>query len=499
MTNTSVGKRASIGFVWNQLSQILDFGLQFLATIVIARGLGATEYGIYATLLSFVSLVTLFSTFGFDQIINTYVPRMSDANDKARVGYLIKQLLLLRLLILAFASSLMLVFSKQMANLMHDPDLAEYLKLAIFYLIFSNLSLLLRHLLVAQFRMKEASLVQVGSSIVNLALSYILLKSGYGIRGLIGVLTLASFLSLLGYLVFSRGEVLSGPKPFNLSPLFRFGLTLWSIGFVNYALGKQSDILLMGLLLVGSKEIGFYLLAFGLTEKLSVLFTSGLAGVGLAAFSAAKAEHGLESLAHAWRAVMTVTTVLSFPVLLFFTAYAAPIILTLYSEEYLASVTLFQVFVSFHLLMRLTGGGANSTVMYVMNEEKRDFYLRLGGGAFNLVLALLLIPRYGALGAIVATGSSKLMVTVLEALSARQCAPLHYPFAFVVKVVTSSVIALGLSLLVPGRSIPSLVAAAVVYGGAIVALLYLLKPLEEKDKKLLLQVDERVYTLLKAF
>lgn len=499
MANTNVARRASIGFVWNQAAQILYFGLQFLANIIIARGLGSAEYGVYATLLSSVSLATLFSSLGFEQILNTYIPRMSGKGSDARTAHLTRRLLILRLLVLMVASLAMVIFSKPLANLMHNSDLAGHLKFAILYLIFSNLSLLLRRVLVAQLRMREASLIQVGTSLASLLLSYVFLRIGYGIQGLILALTLVSILSFLGYLLVSRDQITFQARSFNLSPLYKFGLTLWAIGFVNYALGKQSDILLMGLFVISSSEVGFYNLAFGLTEKLNGLLISGLTGVGLAVFSEAKAEHGLESLAQAWRAVMTVTTVLSFPVLLFFAAHAKSIILTLYSEEYLASVTLFQVFVSFHLLMRLTGGGANSTVMYVMNEEKRDFYLRLVSGVFNLFLALLLIPRYGALGAIVATGSSKLVVTVLEALSARQCAPLLYPFAFVVKVVTSSVIALGLSLLVPGRSIPSLVAAAVVYGGAIVALLYVLKPLEERDKKLLLQVDERVYTLLKAF
>ena len=499
MGSASVARRASIGFAWNQAAQVLNFGLSFLASIVIARGLGATEYGIYATLLSFISLATLFSSLGFEQILNTYVPQMLGEADNGKVAYLTKRFLGLRLCIMTLVSLAMVTFSKPLASVMKNPDLQGYLKFAIFYLVFNNTSALLNMLLISQLRTKETSLIRVASSVANLALSYASLRLSYGIEGLIVILTLVSFLSLLGYLLFSRKQILSHSKPFDLFPLHRFGLTLWSIGFVNYALGKQSDILLMGFFLVSNRQIGFYALAFGLTEKLSILLTSGLVGVGLAAFSEIKAKQGPNGLAEAWRAVMAMVIALSFPIMVFFLTYAKPIILTLYSQEYLPSVVLFQVFAAFHLLMRLTGGGANSTVMYVMNKERTDFYLRLGAGVFNLALACVFIPRYGALGAITATGLAKLVVTVLEAVVARRYAPLRYPLGFVVKLVVSSTIALGISATVPGSSLFSLGAAAVVYGIAVVALLYVLKPLEERDKELLSQVDRRVYALLKVF
>jgi len=486
----SLLKRALKGFFWNQASKILELGLILLFSIVIARELGASQYGIYAILTSVCSFFLLVSALGFEEVANTYIPKLLD--EKGKTAYLLKRLIFIRSFVIFIFGLVLYFMSGLIARIVNNPDLSGYLKLAIFYVIFSSISNLFLFFFIGQIRIKVTFLVKITVRVLNLVLAYIFLKLGFGIVALIYILTFTAFLSVIIYLFQSRRDIFRRSEKFAIQSIYKFGRTLWLTNFVNYALGKQTDILLLGFFLVGTSQIGYYNIAFTLAVSLSTLLLGGLGGVGLSAFSEIEAKHDRKSLGLAWGTTIKIASLLSVPVTIFAIYFAKPIITLFYSDAYLPAAILFQIFASFGVIGRLLGGGTSYTVLCAINKEKIVFYLRLLAGLLNLILDILLIPKYGALGAIIATGSSGIIVVALELGYVKKYVQVKFPLIFVAKVITICVLALVISMFAPVKNAFSLIKVGVLYGVIGIILLYLIKPFANEDQELLIKLNKKI-------
>src|SRR5579872_1788111 len=66
MSNASVQSKMGHGALWLMLLTLVDRGLGLLSTLILARLLSPTDFGIVAMALSFVFLAQLLSACGFD-------------------------------------------------------------------------------------------------------------------------------------------------------------------------------------------------------------------------------------------------------------------------------------------------------------------------------------------------------------------------------------------------------------------------------------------------
>lgn len=490
-------KRTSIGFFWNQISKIVEFGLIFLFSVVVARGLGTEQYGIYSIIISVCTLFLMFCSLGFNEAANTFIPKFLD--EKGKTSYLLKKLIWNRSSI-TFIFSLILYFSSGViANVINNPNISKYLKLAILYVIFESLTTLLMYVFIGRLRTKLTFQVKFLARLLNLGLAYVFLRQGYGITGLIYILTFTSFLSTMVYLFRLKANIFQSSEKFDLQPIYKFSKTLWLTGFINFALGKQIDILLLGFFLISTSEIGYYNIAFTLSITLSVLFLGGLEGISLSSLSEIDTKRDRKSLELGWRIIIKIAVFLSVPVTLFAIYFAKPIITFFYSDTYLPAVILFQVFASFGLINRLLGGGTHITVLCATKRERLAFWLRLSAGLLNLILDILLIPYYGAMGAIIATGLSGVIIVALELSVVRHFLQGKYPIMFLAKITFASLVSLGIVVFIPIKNIYSLLWIGMAYSVSGIGVLLLLKPLEKEEKMLLLRLNNRAYNILKIF
>lgn len=490
-------KEAASGFIWNQGSELLRFVLAFLFSIVLARCLHASGYGIYATIISICTLAILFGSLGLNQAVNNYVPKLK--SERGKLAYLLRRVLLARVIILLIICLAIYFFSIQIAGMMNNPGLSSYLSLAIFYVFFFSISNLMMYTFIGFLKVKLVAFVKVTVGVLNLVLAYFLLTSGYGINSIIGILILTSVLSSSIYLIYLKPHIFQKSQPFDTNQVFRFSRSLWLINFVDFALGTQIDIILMGYFLINMTEIGFYNVAVGLVVAIGTLPTVGLGGVALSAFSELHKKGGMKGLAKAWSLNIKLTTLLIVPFMIFGTYYAGPLIPLFYSEEYMPAVLLFQVMAFFFLTSRLLGGGAHTTVFYAANKEKIALYLRSAAGILNLILDIILIPIYGAMGAIIATGSSIVVIIVLEFAFARSMVQGKYPLVFSAKIVGASLLALVGVVFIPGDGIFHLITVGVAYGLLWVGIIYALKPLEKEDVQLVAEINDFLHKILKRF
>jgi len=490
-------QQVSRAVFWNYLTKISSYGLDFLLSVLLARGLGKYGFGVYSELFNFIFLFTLICSFGMDSALNTFLPKYSNEPEKA--SFLLRKIAIVLLLFSLIICLGIVAFSNRLGMIVHNSQIPYLLRIAVLYIFIYNFIIVAQSILISYYRTKFIFLTNTLVKIVTLVCFYLLLRLKFGLTELIyGYITI-SFIALIIYLRSLKEYVRIQPTSCELKPVIKFGFAAWLTKYVNYLMSRYLDIFLLGYFLVPKEAIGYYNIAFTLTMGLSYVISSGFSGVSLAAFSKLAKQNNFSGISRGWLTINKLTLLFSVPVFLFAIYYAKPLIDVLYSAAYLPTVKLFQVFGVFFLLSITIGSGLNSTVLYSIQKEQLVLYLRVLVGLLNLILDLLLIPRYQAMGAILATGLSVVLIIALEFSVVKKKFKFSYPYLFLVKIIIASAVGVAMVLVVPVSNLIFFTAKFLLFILIFVAIIYLIKPLSAEDVQLVSNINKPLYLLVNRF
>lgn len=470
-------------YFWNQLNKVVEFAIVFITSIVIARGLGPNNYGVYAAVNSFAGLFILFASFGFEQIINAQIPKFIVSGQFGESLYILKKLMIFRLLTLCVSYVLLNMFAEVISVAMHMEGMTLYLQLIAFYVVLTGSSSLLFYMLIAQLKMKQIAIVNISSKALKLIFSFILLRLGFSISGLILLAIGLSLFELAFYYIFLKKTYTAPSIKVDLNPYKSLGANFWIISIVNYFLERQIDIIILGLFAVPASQIAFYGLSATLTTTISVLTISGLGGVSLTAFSSIHEEKGELALGKSWEMLVKFTTLMSVPLTVFTIIFAEQIILYVYSTKYLPAAHFLRWISIYMLFSRIMGGGANITALYASHREKTALNIRIGFGAINVIMDIVLIKYMGVLGAVLATGTSLLCANFIEYLFLKKTLNVKLPALSALKVVCASVVSGFICTWLPITNILSIFLAGILFVCIFLVVAYFIKPLENEDSR----------------
>ena len=113
-------------------------------------------------------------------------------------------------------------------------------------------------------------------------------------------------------------------------PLLKFGLPLAGASIVVFAIGFADQIVVGKML--GPTMLGFYVLAFNLSQWPIMVFSQPLRNVAPATFS--RLQHEPEAMRSAFRGLIGLLAAVAFPVCLLLSGAAGPIIGTVYGSAW---------------------------------------------------------------------------------------------------------------------------------------------------------------------
>jgi len=488
-------KKASNGYLWNQLLKFFEFALIFIFSVILARGLGETQYGLYSTLMSICAVVILFISTGMEEAIISFLPKYSEAIEKQNIVTLFLQL---RIGIFILVATLLYFFAPIISTILNNNELSNLIRYSVLYIIFSSLANLVIHIYIAGLDLKTVFIVKTISLIFNATCSYFLLIRGQGIKSILAILTISSafIVIVLAY----RARHQPGFRPRRIEKnIMKFCCNIWLINIINFILGKQSDILMLSSLLGNQAYIGYYNVAFSLKSNISLLFISGLGGVGLTTVSRIIQSKDEKKIHKTIDVLIKMAVFLSIPLTIFSMINAQHIIMYIFSDQYAPSIQLLQIFIGFDIICRLMGGGIYVTLFYAIEKSNIVLVLRLISGIVNVILNLILIPEIGVCGAVIATGFSGLMLISSEMIWMRKYIKIKYPVQFIFKIVFSSLAAAAIVSIFPIYDLVGLIGRAAGYGLTLVIILYLLSPLTDEDKQIIANANQVIYKIIKYF
>jgi O-antigen/teichoic acid export membrane protein len=372
--------------------QILSYVLGFIYVIYVARYLGAESFGILTLALAFTGIFGILADLGLSRLIVRDVSR-----DKSLTGKYLGNSLSMKLILALF----MLLVTILVLNLFNYPEeiinVVYILTISVIFTSFSQLFYSIYQIF-QKMEYQAIGLILNGILILGSAFLGMLFRldvTGFAILYLIATI----FVLLYNIIVCSYKFMIPGIK---------FNFSFWKMIISNSIFFGLADVFIviyfnidsvMLSLIVGEAVVGWYNAAYRLIFVL--MFIPTVLVVTLFPLMSKQFEYAKEILKMEYEKSFKYLFVISIILLVYGLLFADKIILMIYGNDYFPAIGALQVLIFVIPIIFLTNLFGN--LMAAINMQ-RVVTLVAGANAFlNIVLNLILIPKYSFIGAGIAT------------------------------------------------------------------------------------------------
>jgi O-antigen/teichoic acid export membrane protein len=291
--------------------------------------------------------------------------------------------------------------------------------------------------------------------------------------GLCATLSLIGWRSLRRYP--DRGAWVAGEH----RRLARYALP-WYGGKVSSLLFDVStDVYLISFFL-GPAAAGLYSFAYSAASQLMQLLPSTFLWPPLTAAMVGRARQDLSLTAMVFRFVSKLLLFSAVPMLAMIALLPDRIIALVFGPQYLSAAT---VLVAWTIVLCLRECEEPLRMLLVIKEQShRLFWNRILIG-YYLAASIILIPRFGIEGAILATGTTSGLCLLITALAARRFKPSRYPWTAGRKILLNGLVLLAFAWWVRPFlvTLPRLLIGAVLLGLGYLVVSAINKPFESDE------------------
>jgi O-antigen/teichoic acid export membrane protein len=467
-------------------------GLGYLLGIVLARLLGAEDFGLYALGMAIFNVTILVSLCGADTMVVKGVSAALQRGDRFLAAKTVV-LAMVFVVSVGLVAAIFLLWSSHtwLLGVYSRHELVSILTI----LALTIPAALAVSILVASFQAthtysKFIAIRSVWEPLGKLVLALAAVWAGWGLVGVVGGIGVVSFISLLLAAYFARTMIVQGLDAGSCdrrqaAELAKYGIPLFVMTVVG-VISPRTDVLLLGYW-SDAVQVGLYQAAYQTAAILTL--TAAALDAAFAPLSAGLfAVHDLTSLKHLYCNVSRWLLTVSFPIALILVVFGSDI-LSLFGPTFpLAAGS---------LLLLALGHWFNTwttfahTILLMSGWSRLAMWNGIGTGVLLLFLNWLFIPRWGITGA---AFSVSLSLTIGGLLRVGQVWLLYglHPFSVeLVKPVEAGLVALLVGYVLRGLLGTDFSVALLAVGVCYLGLLYCLK-IEDADRVALTELMQRV-------
>lgn len=384
------------------LAQILNYILAFFAMMYSARYLGVESFGV----LSFASSLTSILGVCMDLGLNTLTIR-EVARNKSLASEYVSNIILIKIIL----SVLTLGFISLIANIMgYNDQTRTVIYLLAFFTVFSAIYQVFYSIFQANEKMEYQSAGVILYSILLLGgvLTVIHLKGT--VIGISAVYAIGGAAVLVyAFLMFCRK--FSIPKlQFNSSTWKSMLKESWpfAISGISYNLYTSIDSIILSVI-QGQTAVGLYTAAYRIIIVL--IFIPTIFNTAIFPLMSKYYVHSKDTLLFTFEKLFKIMFMVGLPIGVGTVFTANKIILLLYGSAFLSSTIALQILIFSTVLMF-----ARSPFERLLESSNRQIVITKAliiGVVFNVILNLIVIPRYSYIGASVVTVLTDVIVFVL--------------------------------------------------------------------------------------
>ncbi len=434
---------------WTFLPRIVQMAITLVTSVYIVKSLGDFEYGRLKALDPILRVIIIGISFGLGQALNRFVPeiRLQNPGSEAR-ALLYRCLGIQSLLWLATLGGIFLL-----RGFLYEVQ-HEYAPLLILGVLLSIVEIWAQSLnayATASYKTREVAVGISAGSIFMAAATWYLLSRGLKIEGVLWSLAIGHaanvvFLTVLLRRLHEPESSLAVPQSrFPLGRLFRYALPWVPNNALHFVVWRSSETVF--LTRYHEPELSAYFdRAYALPQLTMEFIPLAMHSLLLASFSESSTvskERMPNFIAYYYRLLFFVVVPIAYGGI----AIGDLLLTTLYPDLAPAGPYC-RVF--FFIFMLTFFGTPLSMAVYVIEKVWVNLLLNVAYGVVTIGLDLLLIPKYGLIGAIIPTAIVTALTPFVRYWIARRYVPgIRIPWGFIGRVYVAAAPVLGLLLLRP--------------------------------------------------
>lgn len=449
--------------------RVISMVANFVVQVLIVRYLSKSEYGAFAYALSLISLGSSLAVFGFDKTITRFIPMYQEKAEYHRVfGAII--MMVSTVFSLSFFLVL-LVFGLRgwiAESLISDQLAVQLLLLLIFLIPIQALDSLMVGMLAVfskpssiffrRYVLGPALRILVVVLLIVFRSNVYFLSMGYIAAGALGIIIFYGVLirDLRRQELWRHFNIRKIKFP--IKEIFSFSAPLLTSNLV-YILRAQLVIVLLGYF-----RSTLDVAAYRAVQPVADLNTIVIQSFGflfmptMARMFARQDQEGIDDLY--WQNAVWIT-VISFPIFLLTFSLAQPLTLLLFGERYADSAWIMAMLAFGYYFNAALG--FNADTLRIHGKLRYTVIVDFVAMFISLILSLILIPRYGAIGAAIGTCGTLVLYNILNHVGLKFATKINLFQWRYLRVYASIVLAtLGLAILQSFLALP-------IYVGAILA------------------------------
>lgn len=390
--------------VWYMTALTLQKVISFVYFTILARYLKPEGIGDYAFATSFVLIFAVFADLGMSAIVTREIAKQDDNGEK-----LFNQVISFKLLTSLLTVIALIIISPL---LVHDTTTLILIAVASVAMVLDGFTLLFYSGIRGKQNLGYESVATMIHQAIILALGFILIKLQYPIEILILALVGGSTFNFIYSFWVARRKM-----GFTLhwqwdQKLLRHLWTMiipFALTAIFTRLYAYTDSVLLRLIR-GSTELGYYSVAYKITFAFQFIPLAIIASL-YPAF-AYYWNHSKTDLASTFTRSVQYLLLISLPLSFGLIAMAPYLIPKLYTASFSPAIVPLQIliFTLPFLFLNFPFG----SLLNAINQQKSQTFIVASGLVWNVIVNLLLIPKYGASGAAVASTSSTILVFILS-------------------------------------------------------------------------------------
>ncbi|EKD94218.1 MAG: Polysaccharide biosynthesis protein [uncultured bacterium] len=439
--NVSLRQTVAKNTFWLGISEVINGILKIVLFIYIARILGVEEYGKFSFAVSFVTIFIYIADFGLSQIITRDFSANSDNDNKFNYFISLKIILNTISFICLFIGSFFITNSYGTQHI---------LQLIGMYLVLANFIEIFTSFLRAKQKMELETLIKIIQSIIIVFSGIITLKFYPTLLNLSIALSLSSLVSIIFSFIYFSKKIQHFKIAINMTIwkniiIASFPLALSGLFWTFYT---QIDTIIMGHLNLNS-QVGWYNAS---NKIIGILLISSRLIIG--SFYPVMCQYyqkSQEMMQKTWNYLCEVIISLSVPTLFGSILLSDKIINLIYGANYQESIKIFQILIITTTISFITI--PLTQLLIVANKQKYYLYATFWATVVNLILNLILIPKYGMYGASYTSIITILTVLIINILNVKRFINLQITntkilFTLLIALISSLFMYLIISLLI---------------------------------------------------
>ncbi len=390
----------------NFLSQIVSAGTALATSILVARSLGPEGAGIYSYLFWLLSLIATVSTLGLPNALTKYIAQYRE-NGQPQLARLVAGRILRLGIAIAVAASLIVAVAA-LTGLLPLNVSKLYLLLVAAVIPLNVIVALLLGIYTGLQRFKTVLALNLVICPLSLGLIIASLRTSGSIAGLLWVNLAANVFAAIASGWLLRHEVaLRGRLPVEVGREIRGYIVMLSgILFLDLVVWQKSEVFFLGWFSTPD-QIAYYSIAYSLVSRVMILLPGAISGVLLPRIAALHEGGAVYDIGRTYLRSTRYLAILTLPVVAAGVALAGPSVALFYGPAYGGMVAVLR-------LLLVSGGlaaivGAGSAVLYGMSHQRIILRLGLIIAVINVALDIAVIPRFGAIGAAIASSCAQLI------------------------------------------------------------------------------------------